>query len=111
MRSAVLLALACASAAHAQLVPQLDADSFGSALTATGKRPLLLFMSRPGCEICDQLAEKWETMAEGVGSNARMAKMDCNPGDKAKSGVSNERFCFGLQSTVRGDPAAPVPPP
>jgi hypothetical protein len=74
---------------------ELDPNSFGNVLPKPGDRPLLLFLSRPGCAVCDQLSEKWAAIAEGVGRSGMMATMNC---DSEKP--ENERFCFSLQSPV-----------
>lgn len=75
---------------------ELDRESFAEMLPAPGAAPLLLFLSRPGCSVCEQLEEKWDGIATGVGSLATLATMNCDP-DKG-----NERFCFSMQSSVRG---------
>lgn len=79
----------------------LDADNFGKNLPKNGARALLLYLSRPGCELCSQLDEKWTTLAKGAGQAAKLSKMECDPDKPAASGASNERFCFGMQTAEK----------
>ena len=106
MKSGVLLlALGCALDRSAEAV-ELDPEGFGDLLPSAGAAPLLLFLSRPGCSVCEQLEEKWDGIAEGVGSLATLVMLNCDP-EKGDT----ERFCFAMQSAVRGHAQQSAAPP
>jgi hypothetical protein len=97
-----LLGVLAQRSAAVGAVRELDAQSFADVLPPPGVPPLLLFLSRPGCSVCEQLDEKWAGIAEEVGSLATLATMNCDP-EKG-----SERFCFSMQSSVRAHCSLPT---
>ena len=96
MKSGLLLLTLGGALYRSVATAELDPEGFGDLLPPAGAPPLLLFLSRPGCSVCEQLEEKWDGIAEGVGRLATLVMLNCDP-EKG----NNERFCFAMQSAVR----------
>ena len=81
-------------------VGALEPDQFAQALPRAGAPPLLLALSRPGCDTCTELAAKWPLVVDRLGPLATVADINCTSATSA-SGVTIESFCFGLQTRER----------